>query len=261
MKPLLVLAVLLGTVRLSAQVEPLNAAGVAMGHLHILTPNPAAHKKIWVDVLGGKIVKAGPMEFVMFPGVLLAFRAGSAGGASVGSIVDHLGFLVSDLDATKNKVAAAAKIVSENPATRQFFALFPDDVTVEFSEDKTLTMPIRHHHIHFATPAEDEMRAWYAKVFGAKPGMRGRFKAADLPGVNLTWKPADAPTLPTKGRAMDHIGFEVKNIAALCAKAEAEGAKITTKPMSPQNLGLTVAFLTDPWGTTIELTEGLDKLN
>ena len=228
-----------------------------MGHLHIITPDPTAHRKLWIDVLGGKLVKAGPVEFAMFPGVLVGFRPGPSSGGTVGSIIDHLGFAVKDFEGTKAKIEAAAKIVSVNETSRQFFALFPGDVTVEFTEDKNQSVPIRHHHIHFATPQEDEMRAWYAKLFGAVPGMRGKFKAADLPGVNLSWKPADKPTLPSKGRVMDHIGFEVKDINGFAKKAVEAGATIQMQPTKRPDLGLTISFLTDPWGAQIELTEGL----
>jgi catechol 2,3-dioxygenase-like lactoylglutathione lyase family enzyme len=230
-----------------------------MGHLHIVTPDPAAQKKLWVDVLGGKHGKIGALEYATFPGVVVAFRTGESSGGTDGSIVDHLGFLVRDFEGTKSKMAAAAKIVSENPKNRQFFAMFPNGVKVEFSEDKTLDVPIKHHHVHFATPEEDKMRAWYADLFGAVPGMRGQFKAADLPGVNLSWKPVDSAPAPTKGRSVDHIGFEVTDIKAFCAKAEAAGARIESQPRHVSELRLTIAFLVDPWGTRIELTEGLSK--
>ena len=244
--------------QLPAQVAPLNSEGVSMGHLHILTSDAAAHKKLWVDTLGGKLVKAGPLELVKFPGVLVAFRDGKPEGGTDGSVVDHLGFAVRDYEGVKAKLKP--HIVSENPQNRQFFAMFPNDVRVEFTEDTKMDGDIRHHHIHFATPHIAEMRAWYAKVFGAVPGTRGQFQAADLPGVNLSWKPAEKAPVASKGRSVDHIGFEVKDIRAACSKAEAAGATVEMQPTARPDLGLTIAFLTDPWGTRIELTEGLAKL-
>ena len=228
-----------------------------MGHLHIVTNDPEAQKKLWVDVLGGKPVAIGQTEFAMFPGVLVAFDKGESEGGTQDCIVDHLGFLVRDLAAMKAKLAAAAKIVRELPETHQFFAGFPGNITVEFTEDSSLAVPIKHHHIHFATPAVDEMRAWYASLFGAVPGMRGKFKSADLPGVNLSWKAVPQPTLPTKGRALDHIGFEVRNIDDLLSKAQAAGAKIDRAPARLPALGVTTAMFVDPWGTRVELTERL----
>lgn len=243
----------------AAQVAPFAESGVSMGHLHIITPDVAAHKKLWVDIMGGKPIKIGPNDFVKFPGVLVGLRTGESSGTTEGSIVNHLGFLVPDLAEMRAKIAAAAQIVSDNPTTKQFFAMFPGGVKVEFTEDRTITAPVKHHHVHFATPQIAEMRAWYGKVFGAVLGMRGRFQAADLPGVNLSWNPADKPQAPTAGRTLDHIGFEVKDIKAIVAKAEAEGAKVETKPTQRPDLGLTIAFLVDPWGTKVELTEGLAR--
>ena len=245
-----------------AQTAPPNASGVSMGHLHILTPNPEAHRKLWIDVLGGTPAKLGPVELAKFPGVFVGYRkADTSGGGTEGSVVDHLGFLTRDLAATKAKlVAAGVQIVKEMPDTHQFFAMFPDNVKVEFSEDKTIAEPIRHHHVHFASNQVAEMRAWYAKMFSAVPGVRGRFQAADLPGVNLSWNPANAPTIATKGRAMDHIGFEVRDIKDFCKKLEDAGVKMDMPPTDRPDLGATIAFLTDPWGTRIELTQGLSKL-
>jgi predicted enzyme related to lactoylglutathione lyase len=63
--------------------------------------------------------------------------------------------------------------------------------------------------------------------------------------------------VPTKGHAIDHIGFEVKNLDEICKKFEAEGFKMDTGIISAPQIGLRVAFVTDPAGTRIELTEGL----
>jgi len=67
-------------VSLTAQVVPPNAAGVSMGHFHIVTADPESQKKLWIDVLGGKLVTAGPLEYAMFPGVLVGYRKGESVG-------------------------------------------------------------------------------------------------------------------------------------------------------------------------------------
>ena len=255
------LVVVLLSAPLPAQVEPPNASGVSMGHLHLVTTQPELYRKLFIDVLGGQSKKSGPLEWAVFPGVFVGFRKGEPAGGTDGSVVNHFGFLVKDLDATKAKlVEAGVTIEREMPQTRQFFALFPDSVRIEFTEDKTIDVPIRNHHIHFASQQIEEMRAWYEKTFGAVLGMRGRFPAGDVPGVNLSWNPADSAPLPTKGRGLDHIGFELKDIKSFCAKLEAAGIKLDTPVTPVPNLGVTIAFLTDPWGTRIELTEGLDAV-
>jgi catechol 2,3-dioxygenase-like lactoylglutathione lyase family enzyme len=131
---------------------------------------------------------------------------------------------------------------------------------VELVENKAATSPAAMHHIHFATQQVDDMKAWYVKVFGAKPGMRGSFQAADLPGVNLTYSPSPDAVAGTQGRSLDHIGFEVKNLEAFCKTLEAMGIKLERPYTQVAALGIAIAFIRDPWGTYIELTEGLDKV-
>jgi hypothetical protein len=82
-------------------------------------------------------------------------------------------------------------------------------------------------------------------------------EAGDLPGVNLSFSPSDKPRLPTKGRAIDHIGFEVENLDAFVASLESKGVKIEAPVRQVPGTTVKIAFLTDPWGTRIELTEGL----
>ncbi|MDB6039709.1 MAG: Glyoxalase/bleomycin resistance protein/dioxygenase, partial [Verrucomicrobiales bacterium] len=234
---------LLFTNSLLAQLPPGNEKGVSMGHIHLLVSNPEIHKKLWVDVLGAKVVKAGPLELYEFPGVQVALRKGSPSGGNQGTVLDHLGFKVKDLDATKAKLTAGgATVMSENPGTRQMFVIFPDAVKIEFTEDKSLTQPVVHHHIHFATPQIEEQRAWYEKTFGAKLGMSGRFKAAAIPGVDLRWNASEKALPGTKGCRVDHIGFEVANLEAFCKKLEADGIKFDVPFRSMPQMGLSIAF-------------------
>ena len=159
----------------------------------------------------------------------------------------------------KWKAAGVPVVPGNNGRLDQAYVNMPDGLRIEILEDKTQAMPIRNEHVHFSlTEAEiPKMQAWYAKTFGAVPGKRGTFDAADLPGVNLTFAKADTPTVGTKGRALDHIGFEVKNLEAFCRKLEADGIKLDRPYARLPNATTAIAFLTDPWGTYIELTENL----
>jgi len=51
----------------------------------------------------------------------------------------------------------------------------------------------------------------------------------------------------------------VRDLEAFCKKLEASGVKFETPYRKLPQLGLAVAFFTDPWGTRVELTEGLGK--
>jgi hypothetical protein len=116
--------------------------------------------------------------------------------------------------------------------------------------------------VHFAG-MNKEMQAWYMSTFGAKEAPSANpaaFVSAQLPGVLLNFTPA-ASVVGTEGRVMDHIGFEVKGLEAFLKQLEARGIKPTVTYRKIEALGIAIAFVTDPWGTRIELTEGLDKVN
>ena len=58
----------------------------------------------------------------------------------------------------------------------------------------------------------------------------------------------------------DHIGFEIKNLEAFTKKLEADGIKLDVAYRTVPALNIAIAFIKDPWGTNIELTEGLDQV-
>ena len=71
----------------------------------------------------------------------------------------------------------------------------------------------------------------------------------------FSWLPAQ-DLVGTKGRAIDHVGFEVKNLEAFTKRLETKGIKLTEpyrRVPALDNMG--VAAITDPWNTSIELTE------
>jgi catechol 2,3-dioxygenase-like lactoylglutathione lyase family enzyme len=128
---------------------------------------------------------------------------------------------------------------------------------------KAQTEPAKLHHVHFYGTQQTEMRDWYVKVFGATAAAAGgnpNFITANLPGVGLNFSVAKEPTLPTAGRALDHIGFEVKNLQDFLKKLEAQGIKPTVSYRRNDALDIAIAFIVDPWGTNIELSEGLVKI-
>jgi predicted enzyme related to lactoylglutathione lyase len=62
----------------------------------------------------------------------------------------------------------------------------------------------------------------------------------------------DAVQVTTKGRTLDHIGFDVKNLQAFLKKYEAAGGKIDRPYTRNEQSNSALAFITDPWGTYIE---------
>jgi predicted enzyme related to lactoylglutathione lyase len=277
------LSILLSITRpAAAQLTAASGGPIVYGHHHLTTTNIEAARKFYVDTLGGTATKVGTnnLEIIKFPNVLIFFRnATPLPGGTRGTTVNHIGFSVPNLRAMVDKVKLNGyRMITDTETTPDrvvkddiagpppaggssiAFVLGPDDVKVELVEMTQQTLPIALHHVHFFNPANTEMQAWYVKTFGATSRLGGAFPAALLPGVALNFSASPTPVVGTQGRALDHIGFEVKNLEAFTKKLEAEGIKITMPYRKVPALDIAVAFLTDPWGTYIELTEGLDKI-
>lgn len=241
---------------LLAQLPAPNVAGVSAGHMHMMVRDPEAHKKIWVEALGAQVVNSGSLELLKLPGIFLVLGKAETAEGSEGSSVDHFAFRAKDLPATKAKLAAAGvPIVRDDP--REIVAMFPDKVKVEFYAAPELSVPLEHYHVHFYTPDPDALRAWYVKHLGATTTPRGNASITNVPGVDFSFRKTDKPQAATKGRSLDHIGFEVKGLEAFCKKLEAEGVTFDGPFRDVPRIGLKIAFVLDPAGTRIELTEGL----
>jgi catechol 2,3-dioxygenase-like lactoylglutathione lyase family enzyme len=264
-----------------AQLSRPNAAGVAMGHLHYVVRDVAANKAFWVALGGKPVLLENRIEGVSLPGVVVLLQQGETSGGAEGSVVNHVAFRVQSIAALERK-GFKVEYIKEVPGVASTYTpegerveLFDDGLatnlgftidgggTDEFAarHNRKLEGPIVAHHIHLNVP-EDQVAAakdWYAKHFGGVRGKRWHYDAVDLPGINLNISGVASAKAPTRGRMLDHIGFEVTNLAAFCKQLEAAGIKLD-RPYSKRESGLGLAFLTDPWGTTIELTEGLRAL-
>ena len=266
----------------SAQLVAAKEGPIVYGHHHVNATDPAAHKKFWADALGGVVAKVGTdgREVIRIPNVWIFMRTQAAKGSSKGSTADHIGFSVANLDATLARVKAngfrvatadespasynvKGDVANPGPGTRLAFVFGPDDVKVELLEATNQPEPIRLHHMHFFGEQNSAMRDWYVKVFGAtavQAGPNALFLSATLPGLRMNFSPSATPTVATAGRAVDHIGFEVKNLQEFLARLEGQGITPSVTFRRVDALGINIAFIVDPWGTNIELTEGLDRI-
>lgn len=239
-----------------AQLLAPNAAGVSAGHMHLMVRDPAAHKKIWVELFGAQVVKSGSLELLKLPGIFLIFGSAERSEGSEGSTLDHFAFRVQDLAATSVKLKAAGIPLTRDDSV-EIVAIFPDKLKVEFYAAPRLAVPIEHFHAHFYAADIEALRAWYAKHFGAATPTATNANAMGVPGMSLSFRKTVAAQAATKDRSLDHIGFEVKDLEAFCRKLAADGVTFETPFRDVPDIGLKVAFLVDPAGTRIELTEGL----
>lgn len=233
---------------------------VSNSHIHLFTKNAEVQRHFWVDIMGANASKMGPdRDLYTLPKVLVIVDKGTPTAGTEGSIVNHVGFRVRDIKDTLAKVEAqhfTVQVVNPNRDNpNQIFFLGPDNVRIELLTGPNLTTVSENHQVHFFTPDIDAMSTWYVDHFGAAPQAFGKVKLANLPGVTLIFSPTEAAVTGTKGRALDHIGFEVKDLEKFSKELEASGVKLDSEYRKVPQLGFGVVFLTDPWGTRIELTE------
>ncbi len=263
----------------NAQLNLAQDNRIVYGHHHVNASDVQAHNRFWTEGLGGVVKLAGSAnrEVIAFPNVLVFVTAKQPTGGTRGSVVNHIGFETTDIyGAVAHLTSMGYAMITQSELPGSYtvvdgigkrdggntiaYIQGPDDIKVELIENKAISHSIVLHHIHWATADGEAMRDWYAEHFLATPGSRIGQPAADLPGINLTFAPDSTELAPTRGRVLDHIGFEIEGLEAFCRDLEAKGIEFDVSYREVPSLGIAVAFFTDPWGTYIELTEGLDKL-
>ncbi len=246
--------------------EPPNDLGVRLGHVHLTVKDVEAQRRFWTEAMGGTLVKNGSLTMIQFPGIFILLQQGQPSAPPAGSIVDHFGFVLKDINAARARWKAANinyTVGAANP--NQGYVEAPDGIRVEVFGDPSLPGPIGMDHIHMLLGATEipAIQAWYAKVLG---GLSGTRKTVARAGVtecvyfhrfNVSFSPNDMKRDPTKGRSLDHIGFEVKGLDEFVKRLEESGVQLDSRPEQIPNSSVKAAFLTDPWGTYIELTENL----
>jgi catechol 2,3-dioxygenase-like lactoylglutathione lyase family enzyme len=272
-------------------------APVRIGHYHLNVTSVEAHKKFWVDTLGGRAMKFGDIDVIEFPDAFIFLRVQKPTGPSRGTAFDHIGFAVPNVPYMATKLAAAGyqETTGREPkpgepppagsgtsAVYGRFAYFlgPDGAKIELvtSAEKDASPvhgiryapPIVAHHIHFINKQYVEMEQWYEKAFNATlgPNRTDFYIGAQLPGVGYSlnffrWEGDQSIThVPTAGRVVDHVGFEVKNLDAFTKTLEAKGIQTVRpyKKRDPAMNNIATATIVDPWGVSIELTEGLGDI-
>jgi catechol 2,3-dioxygenase-like lactoylglutathione lyase family enzyme len=266
----------------SAQLTQAKDHRIVFGHLHVHPSDIEAHRKFWGETLGGGVAQVGNMKAVKVLDGIIELESPSWGnakpaGGTKSTVVDHVAFTVPNLRAVVDRVKAGGYPIvtrTELPKAKEkdgiasegkesvSFVLGPDDFLVELIESKGQTAPIAMHDIHFMTPQVPDMEAWYVKLLDAKAGPRRTVADATIPGSHLTFTPATGTVVGTKGRVLDHIGFEIRDLEGFTKQLEANGVKVERflKTKLPNFGDISIAYVTDPWGTYIELTEGLDKV-
>jgi len=266
MKTLLIATLILcSAITAVAQLPNPNAEGVSAGHHIFRAKDVDVANKFWTT-LGGEPAALATIKLMKFPGVLLFISAprGTTPAAPAqptpgnhGTTVEFITFRVKDLKSSLSNWKAAG--IEPMKEYKEVTLLSPDDVQVRIIEDKSLSVPIASDGLVMNAANVAEVSAWYSKWFGAKLGRSGADTTGEIPGARIVFHETKDPIAPLKGHSLALLGFEVKDLPAFVKKYQDAGGKFdgagTIATSAAANLS--VIQLTDPWGTSIEVSQGL----
>ena len=264
---MLVLFALLCASPVRAQILPPNAAGISAGHEHFRVTDVEAAERFWT-ALGGVIAPMGQVRVVKFPGIIVMLARATAetpvSGGTEGTTVDLIRFRVKNLNNTLAALDSAGYKPLPGSTARSASLMTLEKAKVSLVEDASLPTAVATDALIMKVPNVAEAAAWYAKWFGGKVTGEGDATFVDIPGMQMRFSRAATPVAGTRGRALDHIGFEVNNLEAFMKTMANEGVTIS-RPFQPapptvQPVVTSLGFVTDPWGTYIELNEGFSKI-
>lgn len=227
-------------------------------HIHLAAPDQAKAVEWYRKHFGGEPMTEGP-DRLMFGETRVLFQLNKAAKPSSGSVLDHVGFSVTDLDAKLKALEAdGAKITTPARDVEGLFKLaFVEDpwgVRLEIVQD-TEKLGLHHMHLRATDPAAS--LAWYTDMFGGTIGkMKGRIEGIDYGGVWILVAKGEAT--PSQGHAIDHIGFRPMNVDTAVAALKAKNVTVTTEPRPltlPSGVSMRLAFIEGPHGARIELVQ------
>lgn len=225
-------------------------------HVHMSVPDPQAAAQWYFDNIGGEFVD-GRTDRLLFGTTRIMWLRGEDRTPSAGGVIDHLGFSFPDLAATVGQAEAAGATL-ENPIRdipglfKLAFLVDPWGVRLELIED------IQHlgfHHIHLRSPDPAASLEWYHSTFGGvRTNLRGRLDGILYPG-NVWILVSRGDTFPSRGAAIDHIGWRAPETDSTVADLMSKQLELTSQPrkMNLPNGEIEFFYVAGPDEARVEL--------
>jgi lactoylglutathione lyase len=256
--PALIIAGLLATA------VPAAAQGtVPYDHVHLAVPDPEKAEAWYTANLNGNVGEnRGRVAFEPWTNraplpIQFIFLKVADAPPSDGSVIDSVGFVVANLDAKVKALQAAGATVKqpvENVRGLWKHAVLVDPFGVKIELVESKDRP-GFHHVTLRVPNPEQSIAWYLRSFGGERTKLGRLDAVKYFNTYLIVTKGEG-TAPSKGRAIDHLGFGPRSMDATAADLKAKGVMFTAEPAAkPNQFGHRTAYVEDPGGVRIELVE------
>jgi catechol 2,3-dioxygenase-like lactoylglutathione lyase family enzyme/predicted enzyme related to lactoylglutathione lyase len=234
---------------------------------HIHLNEPAAEASQWWErnIPGGRRITEAPNR-IMYGAVRLMFLTPRSSGGSDGSVIEHLGFSVADVDATISAlVAIGTKVIEPVKDTPGLYKTAiienPWGTRIQLVQDREL---LGLHHVQLRSPDTEAIYAWLLDKFGGeRTKMKGQIDSVKYSGIQgfttVYIVAAKGTSVPSQGRVIDHIGWRsIGTINETKAMLEGKRVQLTSQP-SPLNLpngpSINFFYVAGPDGVRIELVE------
>ncbi len=265
-----VAAILIVSVAFAAAQGPARGAEAKYHHVQVTTASPSEAVAWYAKYLDCAPV-SGRNDAADCGGVELVFVAQATMGGTQGTGVNHIGFAYPDLTA-KMAALEAVGVRGSGVRLQRFddgatlrdipglykhgFIFDPWGTRIELLEDGGRP---GFHHVHLSAADPEAALAWYRETFGGKAAkLRGKLDGLLLGDVWLfaAQHPEGAPA-PTRGRAVDHIGFMLPNLGKAASRMRKRGIGFQEEPSVPENARSAAkrAYLIGPDSVRIALVE------
>lgn len=208
-----------------------RAADGDVHHVYITASSPSEAVRWYAEHMECQPI-AGRKDAASCGGVELNFVVQPTMGSTQGTGVNHIAFSFPDLTAKMAKLQAVGvqgsgvrlQRFEDGSTIRSVPGLFklgfifdPWGTRIELVEDPE---HVGFHHIHLSATDPEATLAWYRKVFGGKRArLKGRLDGLLFDDVwVLASRHEEGTPATTRGRAIDHIAFVVKDLEKAAAK-------------------------------------------
>lgn len=233
-------------------------------HIHLLVPDTAAAANWYEKNFGGRRITEAP-DRLMYGSTRFMFIRNTNAQPSTGSVVDHVGFSVADVDAKMKELeTAGVKIVTPARDVPGLFKLgFVEDpwgTRIEIVQDPEL---LGLHHVHLRGPDPEAIFTWLLQKFGGeRTQLKGRLDAVRYraEGFSDMWILVQrGDSVPSEGHAIDHIGWRsTGSLNDTIAGLKAKGVTVTSEPRPlplPNGPTINFSYVAGPAGARIEIVE------
>ena len=238
-------------------------ASVPYDHVHLAVADPEKAEAWYTANLNGNVGEnPGRVAFEPWANraplpIQFIFLQADSPKPSEGSVIDSVGFVVQGIDAKVKAMQTAGATIKQPIATvpglwKRAVVADPWGTNIELIENGERA---GFHHITLRVPDPEGSISWYLRSFGGeRTKLGGRLDAVKYGNTYLIVIRGDA--MPSRGRAIDHLGFGPRSMDATAADLKAKGVTFTAEPAAkPNQFGHRTAYVEDPSGVRIELVE------